>query len=295
MDYWPHGIHKTTKDGHPIYYETLAHTDYLGMLKATNREELIKYCAYICELSDKLLKELRERENKPIYKIVVLQNLQDVQTLPIGSEFLSLYKEIMKTITDNYPERMHKCYVINLPAARIFAIGWNLVKFVFDEKMRSKIEFLYGDWKPKLFEVIHEDDFPSYLGGKCPETKKAKGNKVPESMYKIYEKKTTVTIKAREKFVEEIRVDVPGTILQWDFATKGYDLKFGLYLLKDDTEDRIEILRPQRFEKCAIENVYGQFKTTKVGIYEFEWDNSYSLMRSKTLLYHVDFKLPNII
>ncbi len=70
----------------------------------------------------------------------------------------------MKITQDNYPELMHRLYIVN---SGIFFSGvWVVVKPMLDKVTQKKIEIISGSGKSTLLKDISEENLPEFLGGK---------------------------------------------------------------------------------------------------------------------------------
>lgn len=96
----------------------------------------------------------------------------------------------------------------------------------------------------------------------------------------------------------------------WEFATESYDLGFGVsfewtlpsseaVVIKHDDEEtgenkdseksklRVDEILPSLRRPCSDEVMVGSHLYPGRGVYLLKFDNSYSLLRSKTLFYRV--------
>ena len=99
---------------------------------------------------------------------------------------------------------------------------------------------------------------------------------------------------------EAVTVRVPthseGSILVFEFATEHYDLSFGLSFewpsdLKAGSEaPTVDCLLPLRRYNSHHEVIAGSHRYPGPGTYLLKFDNTYSMIRSKTLFYRVFYK-----
>ena len=66
---------------------------------------------------------------------------------------------------DYYPETLGSFIVINV--SFILRAAWAIVKNFLNENTVAKIQILGSDYKEVLLSQIHEDNLPSFFGGKC--------------------------------------------------------------------------------------------------------------------------------
>jgi len=283
----------------------------VGLMKATSKEELIKFSVYSAELTERALKEEARLTGKPPGKALLIQNLDGVSGRQIRSEAMAILKQVVGVVTENYPERLGIVYFVNLPTPRLFAVGWSIVKLIFDENLRSKFNFLTSaDWKEKLLEHIEPEHLPAYLGGtlRVPDDDCSDilgvGGVVPENLYRTNDDSfSSITIPAGKSHKIQATVNSPGSIISWEFSTKEHDIKFGAFFLGREGAaaaegeaakqgQKVDVLEASRIPDSYREVISGELIAEQAGVYVLEWDNGYSYLRSKTLLYKYEVSEP---
>jgi len=105
-------------------------------------------------------------------------------------------------------------------------------------------------------------------------------------------------------------VEEEGSVLEWEFQTKKYDIGFGVSFFEGDEvtslpfitfksflpiasfyikqTEKEQIIGVVRYE-CCKDKERGKHKAGKSGRYVFTWDNTYSTLRKKELTYKVCF------
>ena len=66
---------------------------------------------------------------------------------------------------DYYPETMGAVYVVNAPL--LFSALYTIVKGFLDERTRSKVRIMGGNYRSVLLEHIDAENLPVFLGGTC--------------------------------------------------------------------------------------------------------------------------------
>ena len=66
---------------------------------------------------------------------------------------------------DYYPETMGAVYVVNAPL--LFSALYAIVKGFLDERTRSKVRIMGGNYRSVLLEHIDAENLPMFLGGTC--------------------------------------------------------------------------------------------------------------------------------
>jgi len=82
----------------------------------------------------------------------------------------------------------------------------------------------------------------------------------------------------------EVKFVPKGSKLCWEFTLKSLDIDFSLKQRVKDDQDRIvhyKIIQKQRYG--AGENIQGKWEADEDSTAVLEWDNSYSMLRSKSI------------
>ena len=91
----------------------------------------------------------------------------DIQSLGLGDVGgdVSRYFNMVSQMGKNYPERLDKILIVNVPAA--FGMIWNIVAPMLDRNVRERISIFRGDYYDALVELIEPENIPAAYGGKC--------------------------------------------------------------------------------------------------------------------------------
>ena len=83
----------------------------------------------------------------------------------LNSETRKFISDFSKIASDNYPECMHKTWIINAPF--IFQTAWAMVKNMLDPQTVAKFSIMGGerDYMPKLLQLMDKKDIPTFCGG----------------------------------------------------------------------------------------------------------------------------------
>ena len=299
--YWPGGLWiNRSRDGSLVEIEAVGVLDIIGLLKASSKEELTKFVISKGALVEQILKaEAKEKGLPAVGKVVLIQDLAHVSIRHLNPEYFGLLQEVLGVLIDNYPERMGTAYFVNVPAPRLFGIGWNIAKGVFDDNIKGKFVFITEpDWKPVLRRVMDEDKLPGFLGGtvRDPDDRCSNllgvGGMVPHSLYRGQDSSfLKATVPARGVFDVDVKVISPGSLISWEFTIKDYDIRFGVFRLNAGEQSKkprmIEVIKVARMDDAHQSVVSGWIQAEEAGTYFLQWDNSYSIFRAKTLHYKV--------
>ena len=96
---------------------------------------------------------------------LVIRDLGAVGFRHLGSTGQEIIRTVVAISSDNYPELMRKCYMINTPW--VFTSIWYLIKGWIAPKTVAKVSLLGGSFMSEMLEDIAEENIPVMVGGKC--------------------------------------------------------------------------------------------------------------------------------
>ena len=191
------GKYNTDKEGRPIVINRIADFQVEKFLKNFKYEELEDYHLKKYEQLLYILFPICSKiKKKKIDKVLVIMDLKGVNLKKIfNSQLRKTLKKISKTVSDNCPEILGKCYILNAPF--YFRFIWKVVKFWVDKKTRNNFVIFSNNGEKELKKIIDEDNLPVFLGGNCD--KKIYEEPGP---WKEFVKKADMK---KERFLEELR------------------------------------------------------------------------------------------
>ncbi|KAL4452938.1 hypothetical protein ABPG74_002503 [Tetrahymena malaccensis] len=162
--YYPHGLHFTDKQGRPVYIERLGKLNLNKLFEVVTQERLVKY--YI-QFYEKIIKYVFQQctsaKGQQVDKMVVILDCKDI-SLRVD-QITSFLKTAVSITKENYPEILHKMYIIN--TGMMVNLAWKGVSLLLGEKTKKKISMLGSKFIHELEEEIPKENIPRYLGGKC--------------------------------------------------------------------------------------------------------------------------------
>jgi hypothetical protein len=190
----------------------------------------------------------------------------------MSSEMMKYLMNIIKPAQANFPEHMYKSFIINAPS--VFSVGWSIIKPLLPERTIKKVMILGSDFKDVLLQYIPEEELPVEYGGKNDKT-------LWEDIEADY---TKCTVPARGNVTIEKELPA-GSKLTWDFRTISADIGFEVkFVLEGGSATKvINYSRVESFKKIQI----GEFVAEKSGKVILTFDNSFSMMTGKQLIYLV--------
>eukprot|EP01102_Stenamoeba_stenopodia_P020119 TRINITY_DN7746_c0_g1_i1.p1 TRINITY_DN7746_c0_g1~~TRINITY_DN7746_c0_g1_i1.p1 ORF type:complete len:393 (-),score=59.98 TRINITY_DN7746_c0_g1_i1:112-1230(-) len=264
--YWPGYFHGVDKEGIPIFLERMGSID-ISVIKIVPVQEFIDYHIYCQEYARQLLQKTAEDMGKPIFGNVVIEDLAGLGLKHYYLPGIEIFKKLTVIDEANYPESLHRVYVLNIP--KIFQIVWAMVSPVFDKRTLAKIKIYASNYQKDLLEDISADNLPVELGGSCPCGKCFRGGGKFDCPFL-----TTITVSSRSKHEVDIKIEEPSD-LEWQWRTKERDVCFSIAQKDSKT--------PVVAEKKTHEDS-GSVKV-QPGTYTLIWDNGYSKMRKKEISY----------
>jgi len=267
---------------------------------------------YSLDFRRRMCKENSDKFGHPVEQVIYIMDLKGIGTKHLWVNGLEVFQEIARLVETHTPEIVYRVYVLNAPA--LFPTIYQLIKPVIDERTANKVH-IFSDhgWKEALLEIIDPDQLPEYYGGtvrgpdgdpKCTHAIRFGGD-VPKELYFV----DTVL---QENIVPEdlhvsrgkdhripIRIEKPGSILKWYFKSTGYDIGFGIYRMKDDSNPDepirdMTMVYPHFRISTFLVPEFGELKIQVPGTYVVYLDNTYSRWFGKQFKYHVDVIEPSI-
>lgn len=104
-------------------------------------------------------------------------------------------------------------------------------------------------------------------------------------------KTTEITIKAGNSFELPLMVSKPGTTVHWVFHTKGFDIRFGIAKGRVGTKREFLVANTSYAPDAPQQ---GKVTFPDAGDYFLIWDNTYSWIREKHVVYSVEIVFPEL-
>lgn len=163
---FPHGFHKLTKDGCPIYFQIVGRLNADDLFKIASSEEITKYSIQIYEnLERDYFKICSKLKGKYIHGVFNIIDFKGIGTSILNKKLLGYIKETLKICQDYYPESLDGCYVIN--AGLLFRTFYTAVKVFLDSETKSKVKVFGSKYQQSLLEKIDPSNLPKIFGGTC--------------------------------------------------------------------------------------------------------------------------------
>ncbi|XP_035223715.1 SEC14-like protein 2 isoform X3 [Stegodyphus dumicola] len=284
--------------------------DYKGFVYSLRIVDMMKILIYMLEHDLKMVQEKKKKivklEEKTTFILdfngFTLKQFYDKSVINAGIQLITMYQ-------DNYPETLKAAYLINVPS--YFSWIFNLFKPFLNAVTLSKIKIYRTDeWQDELFQIMDPKLVPAFMGGKLTDpdgnpkctTLINWNSKIPPSFYLKQSQQNggaddpsmkSVTVQQRSTFEVPVEVKVSGTILKWVFKTKEYNIRFGLFFKPNGKKSHTEEIIPIGSVDCQVLPEENELICEKEGTYILHFDNSYSWLTAKQLMYKVETEAPD--
>lgn len=164
--FYPHGYHKTDRQGRPIYIECLGKLDLKQIFEVTNTDRMIKY--YVREYERTLLNRLpacTQAAGVKVEQSLTILDLEGFSMKMMSKQTYDFIKIASSIAQDYYPEMLGQMFIVNAPT--LFSMLWSTVKKFVDEKTRNKIQIMNNKYQAALLELVDPENLPHFLGGTC--------------------------------------------------------------------------------------------------------------------------------
>jgi hypothetical protein len=163
---YPHGYHKTDKQGRPIYIELYDKTDVKGLFKITTEDKMVKYYIKQYERQIKyIFPACSAVVKRPVEQSCTVLDANGIGITSLFGPIKGFVKLASDIGQDYYPEMLGKMTIVNV--GFLFRAVWSLVKSFIDPKTQNKINLLKSTYKDDLLVLIDEENLPHFFGGKC--------------------------------------------------------------------------------------------------------------------------------
>ncbi|EDV21365.1 uncharacterized protein TRIADDRAFT_60316 [Trichoplax adhaerens] len=280
--YFPGNYVGYNKDKGPLYLFCTGRFDLKGIYHSLRPEELTKYSLSIAEEGTKLCQEQSQKHGKRIEGVTIIQDMSGFTVSNFYKPAVVHFAKVLGMFEDNYPEFMKDVFVVN------------------------------GNYQQVLLKHIHAESLPKIYGGnkvdddgdpQCSAIV-GHGGEIPTSYYRSSNNKvnsrseedySTVTIARGDTLKLQFDINIPGTLMKWEFKTENHNIGFGVVKVienEDGTIENYEVI-PIARRSCQSTLEEGNYYCEDAGTYILCFDNSFSWLTGKSLHYAIDILPPD--
>ncbi|XP_046460982.1 SEC14-like protein 2 isoform X2 [Daphnia pulex] len=306
--YYPVELAGVDKFGCPICIVPFGQADWRGILQSVSKRDYLRYICYLAEMGMTEIVNNSKLAQKPIIGSMFIIDMEGLSGKQMSYKpFRDIGLETVKLLEANYPEDLRKTIIINAP--KLFTLVFAMVKPFLNPVTLEKISVLGFDrkeWSAALLKEMDANQLPVRYGGTMKESDpkwnqnysfvEKIGEEVPQSYYLAKVKPTpkdymiSLDVPKRKKIKFEHEITQVNSILRWEFMTEDCDIGFSVYYMEDDGK-RVDLMNERMQSHLVMEE--GQIVCTRTCTYVLEFDNSYSVLRSKTVWHHMVVDLPS--
>lgn len=150
------------------------------VLSEISIEEYLEFIIYSLEYKSMIIEQLSEAKEREylqefngqppddanygvLLNLCVIRDLKGIGWEHIGTKGLEIIKTIMHVATDNYPEMMRKCFMVNTPW--LFHTVWFVISALLPPRTLAKVNVMGTDALQTLQLEIPSASLPTFLGG----------------------------------------------------------------------------------------------------------------------------------
>ena len=164
--FYPHGFHKTTIDGNPVFIQMLGELKIEDINRLLPEPLLTQYILYkIVEVEKIIFPKCSEKFKKNINQVFCVVDLLNLSTSLMNKQIMDFMNKLISVCAKYYPYIMENLYFVN--TSLVFRSIWAPCKYLYEYDTRERIKLLGLDYKNELLKKIPFEDLPKFFGGMC--------------------------------------------------------------------------------------------------------------------------------
>jgi len=242
-------------------------------------DESAKIHIWNFESLQQICREQQKKLGKPIYSATIIIDAAGISLS--HRHLLGLFKINAAIDKQNYPEFVHKVYVVNCPW--VTALLFNLSKPFIDPSTREKITMVSGPTCEALQDLVGAEELPIPYGGKC---KRPLPEKKVDTKSEASEDLEMTNIPARQiRTLENKCTEEKGGRFTWILKCVSRDITVRIKWCPDDEKQASKIV----VDAQRVIDHEGSFAVDGLGTLLITFDNSFSYFTSKDVRFAVIF------
>ena len=164
--FYPHGFHKNTVDGNPVFIQMLGELKISDINRILPEPLLTQYILYkINELEKEIFPKCSEKFHKTINKVYCVVDLLGLTTSLMNKQIMDFVNKLIDVCSKYYPGIMEELIFVN--TSLVFRSIWAPCKYLYEYETRERIKLLGFEYKGELLKKIEFKDLPKFFGGLC--------------------------------------------------------------------------------------------------------------------------------
>ena len=164
--FYPHGFHKTTIEGNPIFIQMLGELKVDDINRILPEPLLTQYILLkLDELEKDIFPKCTEYYKKNISQVFCIIDLLGLSTSLMNKKVLDFILKQMNICQKCFPGLLDYLYFVN--TSLVFRSIWYPCKYIYEAGTRDKIKLLPFEYKNELLKKIYPENLPKFFGGSC--------------------------------------------------------------------------------------------------------------------------------
>eukprot|EP01147_Barroeca_monosierra_P007064 gene7064-7644_t len=273
------------RDGYPVSFDFPGKLDADGICRACRVEEVSMFHGMVfMEHVYERLRQQSEKHNRLIDKFIVVQDMSGWSLRSMHKPLVNMVMETTHIRNANYPQILKKMVIINPPT--IIGMCWSLIKPFLRERTRRKVSIVRGKPNEILAQLMAPSELPRMYDGNG-QNPRLPPTEIPRDRYlaaQLPKDMVSVTV-ARGTSFEVTRALSRGDVVSWTFTSKNKDIGFGIH--RQTPAGTIESVKTIERVAAHVLPQMGEITCNESGSYFFIFDNSHSILSSKTVSYSI--------
>jgi len=281
----------TSVGGWPVFCVRTGFCDIKGLMDTLSEEQVAMSMGISNEIFFRQCDQLT-RKTRKLTKVINVVDLENYSVFMIDKRFFRAMGESSKFSARNYPQLLGKTVIINAPSyfrllyrsVSVFMPKSFLEKQVLCSATSSKTSDISGC--PFISKYGGASNFPKFLGGK---------SRCPDGLTLLDDRADALCqVTVPRKADHQIELEVPSSEaaegpmeVKWAMMVQDYSVHISAKYKSGESSPLLS------YRKVKAEDglVTGVFEAARAGIIVVTFDNTYSMLRSKTVSYRFDLTI----
>jgi hypothetical protein len=268
--------HEFTKDGRVLTLEFIGRVNVELLTSTISLEEFKQYAAELIVTSARNYDRL-SREKDVLMELVYVVDLSGIGMSQIS--YLTYYQQQIYIGELISPETAGAAVILSAPP--FFDMIWATVKTWLSPNTTKKVRIFGTDGKGQAFlaSLLEPRNTPRMFGGPLITS----ADKWLEENNFLFEE---ATVTAGKKVKVSRTIEKPGAKVKWTFNVVSLDVGVTVQYVAEKGKKKTVIMSNSK-QVALSEPLTGEFSADEPGVFEMEFDNTYSMWNSKRCRYFI--------